>query len=103
MSAVAHSPSSTGAAAPSRNIRAMPSPNTRKAGPGIRSGAYSRRHKQMENPMTTEPDLQEPEVSMPNWGDDAPRGGMAVMNRILKDKATVPLFFAQSRCGWGPR
>jgi hypothetical protein len=31
-----------------------------------------------------------------NWGADAPRGGKAVMNRILKDKATVPLFFAQT-------
>jgi hypothetical protein len=31
-----------------------------------------------------------------NWGDDAPRGGKAVMNRILKEKATVPLFFAQT-------
>src|SRR5436190_13579275 len=33
---------------------------------------------------------------IPNWGDNAPRGGMAVMNRILKDKASVPLFFAQT-------
>jgi len=32
----------------------------------------------------------------PNWGADAPRGGKAVMNRILKEKATVPLFFAQT-------
>ena len=31
-----------------------------------------------------------------NWGDDAPRGGRTVMNRILKEKATVPLFFAQT-------
>ena len=31
-----------------------------------------------------------------NWADDAPRGGKAVMTRILKDKATVPLFFAQT-------
>jgi hypothetical protein len=31
-----------------------------------------------------------------NWGDDTPRGGKAVMNRILKEKATVPLFFAQT-------
>lgn len=31
-----------------------------------------------------------------NWGDDAPRGGRAVMNRILKDQATVPLFFAKT-------
>lgn len=32
----------------------------------------------------------------PNWSADAPRGGKAVMNRILKEKATVPLFFAQT-------
>ena len=31
-----------------------------------------------------------------NWGKDAPRGGRAVMNRILKENATVPLFFAQT-------
>ena len=47
--------------------------------------------------LTNESDLQEPvDVSMPNWGSNAPRGGMAVMNRVLKDKATVPLFFAQT-------
>src|SRR3984893_13579555 len=50
----------------------------------------------MEKPMlTTDTDIQETEPS-PNWGGNAPRGGMAVMNRILKDKATVPLFFAQT-------
>lgn len=32
----------------------------------------------------------------PNWSEDAPRGGKAVMSRILKEKATVPLFFAQT-------
>ncbi len=31
-----------------------------------------------------------------NWGDDAPRGGRAVMNRVLKDGAKVPLFFGQT-------
>lgn len=31
-----------------------------------------------------------------DWAADAPRGGKAVMARILKDKATVPLFFAQT-------
>ena len=30
------------------------------------------------------------------WGDNAPRGGKAVLNRIIKDKATVPLFFGQT-------
>src|SRR6266849_843341 len=37
-----------------------------------------------------------PESAALNWSPDAPRGGRAVMNRILKDKATVPLFFAQT-------
>ena len=32
----------------------------------------------------------------PSWGHDAPRGGKTVMGRILKEKATVPLFFAQT-------
>lgn len=31
-----------------------------------------------------------------NWAPDAPKGGKAVMNRVLKDGATVPLFFAQT-------
>jgi hypothetical protein len=31
-----------------------------------------------------------------SWSSDAPRGGRAVMNRIIKDDATVPLFFAQT-------
>jgi hypothetical protein len=31
-----------------------------------------------------------------NWSADAPRGGKAVMNRMIKEKATVPLFFAQT-------
>src|SRR5262245_10920562 len=31
-----------------------------------------------------------------NWGPDAPRGGKAVMGRILKENATVPLFFSQT-------
>jgi hypothetical protein len=46
--------------------------------------------------LTDETDTQETVDVSPNWGDDAPRGGIAVMNRILKDKATVPLFFAQT-------
>src|SRR5260370_3662058 len=32
----------------------------------------------------------------PDWALDAPRGGRAVLNRILKESATVPLFFAQT-------
>lgn len=32
----------------------------------------------------------------PNWAADAPRGGKAVLNRVLKETATVPLFLAQT-------
>jgi hypothetical protein len=32
----------------------------------------------------------------PEWASDAPRGGRAVLTRILKESATVPLFFAQT-------
>src|ERR671919_645146 len=46
---------------------------------------------------TTEQDPHEQtDVSALNWGPDAPRGGKAVMGRILKDNATVPLFFGQT-------
>ncbi len=34
--------------------------------------------------------------SVINWPADAPRGGRSVLNRILKENATVPLFFAQT-------
>jgi hypothetical protein len=43
-----------------------------------------------ENPIRESHDLTE------NWSADAPRGGKAVMNRMIKEKATVPLFFAQT-------
>lgn len=45
-----------------------------------------------------EPDESEgnSEKFQPNWASDAPRGGRAVLNRILKEDATVPLFFAQT-------
>lgn len=46
--------------------------------------------------LNTDTETQETGELAPNWGATAPRGGMAVMNRILKDKATVPLFFAQT-------
>lgn len=36
------------------------------------------------------------EATSPNWAGDAPRGGKTVMNRILKENASVPLFFAQT-------
>jgi len=48
----------------------------------------------MFNPDAPLNDLPDPII--PEWGPDAPRGGKAVMNRILKEKATVPLFFAQT-------
>jgi hypothetical protein len=37
-----------------------------------------------------------PEDAALEWSSDAPRGGRAVMGRILKEKASVPLFFAQT-------
>src|SRR6266568_5181616 len=42
------------------------------------------------------PSLDSSNADIVNWPEDAPRGGKAVMNRILKEKATVPLFFAQT-------
>jgi hypothetical protein len=36
------------------------------------------------------------EVSAFQWGVDAPRGGKAVINRIIKESASVPLFFGQT-------
>src|ERR1700733_6645893 len=56
------------------------------------------KEKQMEE-QTTETELGTlPASAIPEiqWGADAPRGGKAVMNRILKESATVPLFFAQT-------
>jgi len=45
----------------------------------------------------TEPMVPE-QIDTPalDWAPDAPRGGKAVMGRILKDNATVPLFFGQT-------
>jgi hypothetical protein len=40
--------------------------------------------------------IQESDFQGPNWGEDAPRGGKAVLARIIKEKATVPLFFGQT-------
>ncbi len=39
---------------------------------------------------------EQADASTLNWGDDSPRGGKAVMARILKESATVPLFFGQT-------
>ena len=47
--------------------------------------------------LTTNDALRNPaESAAPNWAADAPRGGKTVMNRILKENANVPLFFAQT-------
>lgn len=45
--------------------------------------------------LQSEP-LAESAESIVNWAEDAPRGGKAVLSRILKENATVPLFFAQT-------
>src|SRR5204863_4179241 len=50
----------------------------------------------LETTMLNTETLRDGEALSPNWGEDAPRGGKAVMSRILKEKATVPLFFAQT-------
>ncbi|HVY88401.1 MAG TPA: ATP-binding protein [Hyphomonadaceae bacterium] len=36
------------------------------------------------------------ETFTPNWAPDAPRGGRAVLTRVLKESASVPLFLAQT-------
>jgi hypothetical protein len=46
----------------------------------------------MLNPETP----RETPESVLDWAPDAPKGGKAVMNRVLKDGASVPLFFAQT-------
>jgi|SRR5580658_1464763 hypothetical protein len=46
----------------------------------------------MSNPENTR---ELPEAVL-NWAPDAPKGGKVVMNRVLKDGASVPLFFAQT-------
>ena len=46
--------------------------------------------------LNTDTVRDDAEKLSPNWGEGAPRGGRIVMNRILKEKATVPLFFAQT-------
>ena len=46
--------------------------------------------------QTTVPPAVESTESTINWAPDAPRGGRTVLNRILKENAAVPLFFAQT-------
>jgi hypothetical protein len=36
------------------------------------------------------------DASTLDWGPDSPRGGKAVLGRIMKENATVPLFFSQT-------
>src|SRR5881392_730883 len=45
---------------------------------------------------TDQTSLEQTDVSTLDWGPGAPRGGKAVMGRILKENATVPLFFGQT-------
>ena len=47
-------------------------------------------------PTTDHSPLDPVDLSSLDWGDDAPRGGKAVMGRILKENSTVPLFFGQT-------
>ncbi len=42
------------------------------------------------------PDALPEDDFVPQWGDDAPKGGRTVLGRILKDGAKVPLFLGQS-------
>jgi Histidine kinase-, DNA gyrase B-, and HSP90-like ATPase len=46
--------------------------------------------------MLNPENIREIPESVLNWAPDAPKGGKAVMNRVLKDGASVPLFFAQT-------
>lgn len=50
----------------------------------------------METSTDTVAEVAEVAETTINWSADAPRGGRAVMNRILKENAAVPLFFAQT-------
>src|SRR5262245_39955067 len=45
---------------------------------------------------TDQTPIEQTDVSTLDWGPNAPRGGKAVMGRILKESATVPLFFGQT-------
>lgn len=46
--------------------------------------------------MLNNENTREVPESVLNWAADAPKGGKAVLNRVLKDGASVPLFFAQT-------
>src|SRR4030095_15044923 len=63
----------------------------------LRSDAVSARSSQkLEMKMLNPENTREVPESVLNWAPDAPKGGKAVMNRVLKDGASVPLFFAQT-------
>lgn len=47
-------------------------------------------------PIEGEVEIEGPNRDVVSWGNDAPRGGRAVMNRFLKEGANVPLFFSQT-------
>src|SRR5579862_6715129 len=56
-----------------------------------------RHHRQWRQNMAVAEQIErETEIGGPDWGPDAPKGARAVMNRVLKENATVPLFFAQT-------
>ncbi len=48
------------------------------------------------NTAEQNPQQEQPDAGAMNWAADAPRGGKAVLGRILKENATVPLFFGQT-------
>jgi hypothetical protein len=68
--------------------------------PNLNSQVTERESKVMTDqvPQVPTDTISNPEldVSGPIWAEDAPRGGKAVLNRIIKEKATVPLFFGQT-------
>jgi len=44
----------------------------------------------IENQVASE--ITEDQEFCPDWGENAPKGGRTVLNRVLKDSAKVPLF-----------
>jgi hypothetical protein len=47
-------------------------------------------------PLSETESGDETQAFSPNWAADAPRGGRAVLTRVLKESATVPLFLSQT-------
>ena len=50
---------------------------------------------QLTVPASAPPNVAAPDP-LAQWGDTAPRGGRAVLNRMLKGDAKVPMFFGQT-------